>query len=166
MRIQDVCTLSARSCSKDATLAEVGRLMRATGLGFLPVVDETGRVVGVVTDRDLLKALMLAERPAESIPLQGLLGAPLVTCRLTDGVRDALRIMRTMKIHRLPVVDGAGVLQGVVSFGDLALAARPERQAGPTDLTDEDIVLALKLLCADRPRLEAPIPDPQPALHK
>jgi CBS domain-containing protein len=54
--------------------------------------------------------------------------------------------MRTQGTRLLPVVDGAGVLQGMVSLDDLALAARPEGAAGPGDITDEDVVLALKLI--------------------
>jgi CBS domain-containing protein len=105
-------------------------------------------------------ALALTGRPAPDLPVRVVLHAALHTCRPSDGVRDALRLMRIHKVRRLPVVDGAGILQGMVSLTDLALAARPDRLAGPADVTDEDIALALKSICARKRPEEARVPAP------
>jgi CBS domain-containing protein len=70
--------------------------------------------------------------------------------------------MRTQKVRRLPVVDGAGVLQGLLSLNDVALAAKPDRLAEPSDVTYEDLALALKTICGRRLSLEARVPAPQP----
>jgi CBS domain-containing protein len=146
MNVGEACTRTVPSCTEETSLAEAGRLLRESEVDCLPVVSDVGKLVGLVSDRDLFEALSLAGRPAEDVPVRSALRPILQSCRGTDGVRDALRIMRTQGTRLLPVVDGAGVLQGMVSLDDLALAARPEGAAGPGDITDEDVVLALKLI--------------------
>jgi CBS domain-containing protein len=128
--------------------------------GALPVIDEGGRVVGIVTDRDLCMALALTGRAPADLPVRSVVHSSLHTCRPSDEVREALRQMRLHRIRRLPVVDGAGVLQGMLSFADVARVARPDGLAGPADIADEDLVLALKTICA-RKRVDPPVPAPE-----
>jgi len=160
MRVEDVCTRSVKSCAKNTSLADAANLMEEGECGILPVLDDAGKVLGVVTDRDICLTLALIRQPAADVPVRVLSTRTLHTCRLHDGLREALGTMRTNRVRRLPVVDGAGVLQGMLSFCDVALAAKPERLAGPTDVTDEDLALALKTISARKP-LETPSPTPQ-----
>lgn len=151
MKVEQICTRPAKSCTPESTLADAGNLMGEADCGLLPVVDDAGRVVGVVTDRDICLALSLTGKPANQVPVRILLQDAVHTCGMGEGVRDALRTMRTRKVRRLPVVDGAGVLCGVISLGDVARAAKPERLAGPSDVTDEDLALALKTISGRAP---------------
>lgn len=160
MRVEEICTRSIRSCGKDTPLASAGNLMWEADCGILPVVDDAGKVIGVVTDRDICLALSLIDQPACDVPVRAILRPTLHTCRLGDGVRDALRAMRIHKVRRLAVVDGAGVLQGMLSLSDVARAAKPERLADPSDVTDEDLALALKTLWSRVPP-EGRVPAPQ-----
>jgi len=159
MKVEEICTRNVRSCTKATTLAEAGNLMWEADCGFLPILDESGKVVGVVTDRDVCMALAVIGEAAAHAPVQVQVRPVVHTCRMGDGVREALRTMRVQKVRRLPVVDGAGVLQGIVSLSDVALAAKPERLAGPADVTDEDVVLALKAICKRVP-VDPRVPDP------
>src|SRR5512140_3418936 len=140
MNVGDACSRTVPSCTEETSLAEAGRLLRESEAPCLPVVSDVGKLVGLVSDRDLFEALSLANRPAEDVSVRSALRPILPSCRGTDGVREALRIMRTEGTRLLPVVDGAGVFQGMLTLDDLALAARPERAAGPADITDEDVV--------------------------
>ncbi len=158
MKVEEICTRAARSCTRETSLADAADILWDADCGILPVVDEAGRVVGVVTDRDICMALALTGQPAADMPVGPLLGPVLHTCRLTDELRDALCTMRTRKVRRLPVVDGAGVLQGVLSLSDVALAAKPERLAGPSDVSDEDLALALKTISAPKKAAEQRMP--------
>jgi len=146
MNVEAICTRTVRSCGPETPLAEVANLMWSADCGALPVIDDAGRVLGIVTDRDLCLALALTSRTVSEMPVRILLHPDTHTCRLTDGVREALRTMRTHKVRRLPVVDGAGVLRGILSISDLALAAKPDRLAGPSEVTDEDVSLAMKMI--------------------
>jgi CBS domain-containing protein len=107
-------------------------------------------------------ALALISQPATEVPVRVVARPTLHTCRLTDDLRDALRTMRTRKVRRLPVVDGAGLLQGMLSLNDVALAAKPDRLALPNDVSFEDLTLALKTICGRRLPLETRVPACQP----
>lgn len=131
----------------ETSLAQAGNLLWEVGCGALPVVDEVGKVVGLLSDREVGLALAMLARPASEIPVR-VVFHPSATCRASDDVRDALRIMRTRKVRQLPVVDGAGLLQGMLSFSDVVLAAKPDRLASPGDVADEDLILALKSITA------------------
>src|SRR6185295_2209359 len=93
MKVEEICTRVVRTCTKETRLSEAGNLMWDGDCGILPVVDEAGRVVGVVTDRDLCMALSLTGQPATEVPVRLLLRTALHTCRLGDSLRDALRTM-------------------------------------------------------------------------
>jgi len=160
MKVEEIFTREVKSVSRETSAADAADLMWEADCGALPVVDEGGRVVGIVTDRDLCMALALTGQSAADLPVRSVLHSILHTCRPSDEVREALRQMRLHRIRRLPVVDGAGVLQGMLSFCDLARAARPDAAAGPADIADEDLVLALKTIGA-RKRVEPPVPEPE-----
>jgi CBS domain-containing protein len=162
MKVEEIFTREVKSVGRETSAADAADLMWEADCGALPVVDEGGRVVGIVTDRDLCMALALTNRPAGELPVRSVLHPTLHTCRPSDEVRDALRQMRLHRIRRLPVVDGAGVLQGMLSFADLARAARPDVLAGPADIADEDLLLALKMISA---RKRVPETAPAPEAH-
>jgi CBS domain-containing protein len=159
MKVQEIFTRQVKSVTRETSAADAADLMWEADCGALPVIDEGGRVVGIVTDRDLCMGLALTGQRAADLPVRSLLHPTLHTCRPSDEVRDALRQMRLHRIRRLPVVDGAGVLQGMLSFADLARASRPDALAGPGDISDEDLALALKTMCA-RKRIETSVPAP------
>lgn len=161
MNVEDVCTRTVKTCAKETSLTEPANLMWEADCGILPVVDEAGKVIGVVTDRDICMALALTGQPGTDVPVRVVLRPILHTCRLTDGVREALRTMRAGKVRRLPVVDGAGVLQGMLSLSDVARTAKPDRLARPCDVTDEDLALALKTICRRNPLPQKEIPLPK-----
>ena len=158
MIVQEVCTRGVQSCAKDQSLAEAGKIMWDSECGVLPIVDDAGIVTGIITDHDLCMAVVLSGQPAAELPVRMVLQPTVPTCRLSDGVREALGTMRTHKVPHLPVVDGAGVLRGMLFLKDVALASKPDRVAGPTDVTFEDIALAMKTLGRSRLPLEIRIP--------
>lgn len=102
-----------------ATLQKVARVMKERNVGAV-VVTEQERPVGVVTDRDIAMALCdRGFRP--DAPAQQVMTAPVETLGEDDGVHDATRRMLDLGIRRLPVVNAAGNLVGMVSLDDLLL---------------------------------------------
>lgn len=102
-------------------------------IGAVPVVDGSGRVVGVISESDLMPSTP-AEQLAQGArlvaggdlaPVQGesaaesLMRAPVITVEPRDTIAEASRRMRTGRVHHLPVVDGAGLAVGMLSRGDL-----------------------------------------------
>lgn len=150
MRVREICTRVAKSCGPDTNLADAGWTMWDGDCGVLPVVDETGKVVGVITDRDICMGVATKHRPAREIAVREVINSKVHSCQLNDDVRDALKTMRSAKVRRLPVMDAEGKLQAVLSLNDVALAARPDKTAKPTDITYEDLALTLKSICEHR----------------
>lgn len=99
--------------------------------GFVPVVESDARkLAGVVTDRDICMAAAMQRRDPHSLRVSDVMSKKLFTCSPADDARVALRIMREGQVRRLPVVDPKGILQGVISLNDLALAAQRTARPG------------------------------------
>jgi len=150
MKVKDICTRTVRSCTPETTLAYAGWAMWENDCGALPVLDENGSVMGVVTDRDISIGAATKYCPAAEIAVREVIAPKVHVCKLGDDVRDALKTMRQERVRRLPVVDPEGKLQGLLSLNDIALAAVPDNSATPSDVTYEDLALAMKAVGGHR----------------
>ncbi len=109
----------------EGTLRDARRLMRERGISGLPVVDGDGRVVGILTDRDL----RFEERLDREVREVMTPGERLVTCAPGTGLDEARRLMQAHKIEKLLVVDGDRRLRGLITFKDVQAAERLPRAA-------------------------------------
>lgn len=150
MKVQDIMNKTPKSCNQNANLAAVVEAMWASDCGSLPVVDEAGKVVGMLTDRDICIALGTRNQPASEITAREVVSGNLFACAPNDEIHTALETMKAQKIRRLPVLDQAGKLQGILCLDDLALHA--EKQVGKKvpDLSYEDVVETLRAVCENR----------------
>ncbi|GAA2435626.1 CBS domain-containing protein [Actinomadura vinacea] len=120
-RIGDVMTAAPRVLPLDATLYEAAQLMRDHGIGDV-LVTFSGRLCGLITDRDIVIRGVAESRDAAHTPLSDVCTAQPVTLGPDDDTDTALRLMREEAIRRLPVVDASNRPVGIVSIGDLAIA--------------------------------------------
>ena len=111
-----------------ASVHEAARAMRDAEIGDV-IVLEHNEVCGIVTDRDIVVRLVAEAQDPATTPLADLCSHALVTVRPTDPIEEAVRLMRTHAIRRLPVVDG-GQAVGIVSLGDLAVERDPHSALG------------------------------------
>src|SRR3984885_5735423 len=121
MSIADVLHTKGRRIVKVRTSDTVQVAVRKLAderIGAVVVEDQWMRHAGIFSERDFLNAVAEYGAAALAFPVEKLMSAPLVTCRLTDRVDTALAAMTMAKIRHLPVVDG-GHLVGIVSIGDL-----------------------------------------------
>ena len=160
MKVEALGARPGRSCSLEDSLWEAALHLRNAPGGLLAVADERGKFLGDLRDQDVVHALAQAGPSAGGMPVRIFVQSSVPLCRPSEDVREALRTMRTRKLLALPIVDGAGLFQGVLRFEDLALSACPDRVAGPDDLSYEDIVLALKSIAAGRRQIEEAVPVP------
>lgn len=150
MRIRDLMTKSVASCRPETNLAAAGTLMWETDCGVLPIVDEHRRVVGMITDRDVCIALATSDRRASSLRVGDVGVSHAVVCASDADVQSALEAMRTHRVHRLAVVNKAGLLEGIVSIGDIAQRAqRPAGRKRP-EVSYEDVAEALRAIGSHR----------------
>lgn len=117
--VRHAMNTDAVACPAGATVREALGLMFKHDVGFLPLVDQE-KVVGVVTDRDLARAVHRTGAPPDTIPVMEEASAPVHVIRAQATIADALASMKERRVHRLPVVDDGGRLVGVVSIDDVA----------------------------------------------
>jgi len=129
MKIKELMTSDVKSCGLDTNLAAAAKIMWEEDCGAVPVTNESGRVVGVITDRDICIAGATRPNTEGEIAVRDVISDALYTCAPSDDARAALETMRRQKVRRLPVVDDGGRLAGIVSIHDLAMHARAGKGA-------------------------------------
>ena len=129
MKIKELMTSGVQSCGLDTNLAATAKIMWEEDCGAVPVTDQEGVVVGVITDRDICIASATRSRLDADITVRDVISDTLYTCAPSDDARAALETMRQRKVRRLPVVDAGGHLAGIVSIHDLAIHARSAKGA-------------------------------------
>ncbi len=141
MKVEQLMTKAVSSCAPNDTVNEAARIMWERDCGFVPIVENGARrrVVGVVTDRDACMAAYTKGRPLEQIRLREIMSSAVRTCRPGDDVREAEQTMRSAQIHRVPVVDDASQLLGVISLADIAREAAREMGAKRQEVTALEI---------------------------
>jgi CBS domain-containing protein len=98
---------------------DAARKMRVHNIGFLPVCDKSGKVIGTLTDRDLAIRLV-AENRSPSTTVRNVMTPGAITCRPKDDVRAAEMLMAHHRVSRVVVVHGDGLVAGVISLSDIA----------------------------------------------
>jgi nucleotide-binding universal stress UspA family protein/CBS domain-containing protein len=143
MKVMDVMQWEPRVASSEMTLPQVARIMEEAGCGFLPVVGEGSRLLGVVTDRDV--CLALARPDASAVRVRDLLRGVVWSCAAGDEVGAALRTMADRQVRRLPVLDSRGRLAGILSLDDVVAEARPQGDAGHPSFAQ--VMAAMQGIC-------------------
>lgn len=120
------------SVAPGASVLEAVRLMAERHIGALLVIDE-GRLVGILSERDYARKVVLNGRNSNSTAVREIMSAPVVTVAPEKTVDDAMRLMTARRIRHLPVVRGEAVV-GVVSIGDLVKAVIEDQRHTIDDL--------------------------------
>lgn len=148
MKVQDVMTDDVQSCRPETNLAEAAMLMWRGDFGVLPVVT-SGKVVGMITDRDICMAAATKHRDPANIRVKEVISGQVFGCSPDTDIREALKIMRRKQVRRLPIISAEdGSLNGILSLKDIALKAQDTRGA---ELSAQDVENTLKAICAHRP---------------
>ncbi|MEV1063606.1 CBS domain-containing protein [Streptomyces sp. NPDC050263] len=166
--VSDVMTHAVVAVGRDAPFKDIVRLMERWKVSALPVLEGEGRVIGVVSEADLLpKEEFRDDDPdritqrrrlsdlakAGALTAEELMSSPAVTVHGTTTLAEAARIMARRNVKRLPVIDDGGKLDGVVSRSDLLKVFLRDDE----DLTEEvrhEVVDRLFPLPADHIRVE------------
>ena len=141
MQVREIMTEPPQTCPLTTHLADASRRMRTTGCGSLIVVGSHGRIVGIVTDRDLALALSDA-RDMRDLTVDKVMSHPVHSCRPDDELSLALDRMTSFRVRRLPVVATGGDVKGLISIDDIVLWGL--RSAG----VSRRLIATLRALCA------------------
>ena len=105
-----------------ASLADAAASLRDRGVGALVVSDDGRHIDGIVSERDVVRALAAHGSSALGRSVASAMSVDVVTCALQDSVEELMVSMTERRIRHLPVVDGEGLLAGIVSIGDVVKA--------------------------------------------
>jgi CBS domain-containing protein len=129
MSVGEICNREVVITEKSVTVGEAAQLMRSRHVGDLLVVEEEkgrNRPIGIVTDRDIVLAVVAAGVAPESLTVGDIMGQGLVTVKESEGVFEALRYMRSKGVRRMPVLDREGGLAGIITLDDLLVLLAEE----------------------------------------
>jgi len=130
MRCREIMTKTVRTAARDMSLSEAAALMRDGDMGAVPVVDD-GKLVGIVTDRDIVIRAVAEGRDAAT-HVGDVMTTELFTVTPDDFVFEAIRLMGDKQIRRVPVIDNNGALVGIIAIADVALETEDEREIAET----------------------------------
>jgi CBS domain-containing protein len=119
-RASDVMTREVITVFRDDTVERAGRLMGECDCGSLPVINRDGRLIGMVTDRDI--AVRIAGRGLDPryARVDECMTDEVIACHVNDSIRDCMRTMSRHKIRRLPIIYDRERVIGIISQSDLA----------------------------------------------
>lgn len=143
MKVRKLMSRAVATCRTHDTLERAAQLMWERDVGAVPVVDVDGRVVGIVTDRDICMATYTRGAPPAAIGVAATMAAPVRTCRADDNLHDVEHQMAQHQVRRMPVVDDAGCPIGMISINDIARAAG-------RDVSPAEVATTLAAVCAPR----------------
>ena len=131
MKAREIMTENPRVVTPDTSVQEAARLMKSEDPGVLPVVEAANsrKLVGVLTDRDI--AIRVVAEGRNGATVGDVMSAGVRTCRDSDNVQDVMRVMADQQVRRVPIVDDAGTVVGIVSQADLVREG-PDRRAEHT----------------------------------
>ena len=124
--VKDAMTSNPRTIDSGKTAVEAARILRDENIGSLPLV-EGDRLVGTVTDRDIVVRVIADGRDPHSVSAGEIASRDLVTVDPQQNLDDALRLMAQHQVRRIPVVEEDGRLVGVVAQADVAQEAKSKR---------------------------------------
>ena len=118
--VSEVMSTEVMSCHMHDSMNHAARLMWERDCGCVPIVDDHSRVIGIITDRDICMATYTQGKSLAELPVSLACSTDVKTCKISDSISYAEELMAKAQVRRLPVVDSAGVLAGIVSISDLA----------------------------------------------
>jgi CBS domain-containing protein len=118
MRVRDAMTPAPAVCDPSTPIRRAAQLMSDRDCAAVPVTD-SGRVVGIITDRDIACRAIARFENAPAMPVLRFMSRPVLTVAPDDPIEKAIALMEENAIHHLPVTDAAGLLLGIVAQSDL-----------------------------------------------
>lgn len=131
MIVRELMIEHVHTCAPEDSLRRAAEIMWTEDCGTVPVVDGERRVVGMLTDRDICMHALMSGRALQNCTVADAMSCDVYTCGAADSVDAAQSVMRRQRVRRLPVVDDAQHLIGILSLNDLALrVGRDARENG------------------------------------
>jgi CBS domain-containing protein len=123
--IKEIMTRDVRACEPNATVADAAKVMAQGDVGPVPIVED-GRLVGIVTDRDIVVRVVAEGRDPNATTVKEIASTELVTVSPGDDLDEALNLLAARQVRRLPVVEGDRLV-GIVAQADIARLGKDKK---------------------------------------
>jgi CBS domain-containing protein len=122
MQVREIMTANPACCTPSTSLRDVAKAMVDNDCGEIPIVRSSsdGTLIGVVTDRDIVCRMVAAGRNPLEATAESCMSMPVVAVRESTPIEECARMMEDSQIRRVPVVNGGGMVCGIVSQADIA----------------------------------------------
>src|SRR6185295_6312346 len=156
MKIRDLMTKPVASVRASDSTAVAARLMWDCDCGAVPVLDDDGRAVAMITDRDICMAALMRDRAPSAILVSEAMSRDLQYCQPDDNVSAAEQLMSAHQVRRVPIVDRERRPLGMLSLADIVRVSDPQKGRGARQVAPEEVAGTLADICATPGRAAAP----------
>ena len=129
-RCREIMTAGVTTAARETTLQEAAKLMRDGDIGSLPVIEDK-KLVGILTDRDIVVRAVAAGKDVET-QIGDVMTTEIFSIKENNFVFEAIRLMGDKQVRRVPVINEAGELVGIIAMADVALETEDEREIAAT----------------------------------
>lgn len=153
MKVEQLMTRAVKVCGEADTLNRAAHFMWESDCGCIPVIaaNGDGRVVGMITDRDIAMAAYTQGKPLWAIAAGTAMARKVIVCHAGDGVGQAEALMRDNQVRRLPVLGENEHLVGIISLNDIAREALREAATDKhAEVTEAAVAETLATVCQPR----------------
>lgn len=130
--IKDVMTANPKTVRENDPVTKAAQLMKDSDSGLIPVCDDSRRVLGVITDRDIVTRVIAAEKDVTGTKVSDVMTRTVHTLTQDAPLEDVHEVMRTKQVRRVPIVNDQNELVGIVAQADLATRNESDRKTGQT----------------------------------
>ncbi|MGE0862299.1 MAG: CBS domain-containing protein [Vicinamibacterales bacterium] len=137
---KDLMTADPQCCTAETPLNEVANLMVENDCGEIPVVDADRKLIGVVTDRDIVCRVVAKGKNPSAMTAQDAMSQPVISVTEDSSLEDVLSLMEEHQIRRVPVVDASGCCCGIIAQADVAMVAEESETGEMVREVSRDVV--------------------------
>lgn len=130
MTCAEVMTPSPTCCQPAHTAVDVAELMQREDVGLVPVISDNAKLIGVITDRDIVLKVVAAGRDPKGTAVSEVMTTDPVSCLPQESIEAAMELMASRQIRRVPIVDKDGAIVGIVAQADIATRAATPQATG------------------------------------
>lgn len=151
VNVGELMTRDVKACRGWDPLSDAAQIMWENDCGIVPVVDDEGRVTGMITDRDICMAAHFRGDLLVRVLVEEAMSRKVHTVMEEDTLLEAEQVMQEVQLRRLPVVDEKGCLVGLISLADIAVAAAAAQGRRGKGLTLQAVAKTIGSICEKRP---------------
>ena len=138
MKVKDYMCDDVVYLMPEATIQDCAKLMENNHIGCIPICDTSKKILGIVTDRDVILRSIACDKDAKTTPVKDIMTTNVCYCKETDEINNAQNIMSNEQIRRLPVVNDKNEIVGIITLGNLCMCK---------DINSENVSKTLENIC-------------------